>query len=113
MRLWLDTKPLSGQSVGLDADDLDAERKTVRPAKTKNAIERSKTAYGKHFDYDRMRRVEIEVASVQGEDMPTQKRQSILARLRASAEMRKPRQHKPKKLKNEKGHACLCSYNRI
>lgn len=57
-------KELTKQTAGLDADELIAEREAIRPTMTQDAIEWLKTAYGKYYDYSRMRLAQWDVVYI-------------------------------------------------
>ena len=88
-------KELVKQAAGLDADELIAKREAIRSAMTQDAIERLKTAYGKNYDYSRMRLAQQDVVYMLGEDS-SGKQQSIRQQLKESTEHRQPHQRKTK-----------------
>ena len=92
-------KELTEQAAGRDADELITEREAIRPTMTQDAIERLKTAYGKHYDYSRMRLAQQDVVYMLGEEVETP---SIRRQLRDAHKQQQPRQRKPKKHEQER-----------
>ena len=84
---------LAEQAAGLDADELIAERQNIRPAMTRDAVNRLKAAYGKQYDYSHMQRAESDVAAMLGEEA---EKPSIRRQLREISKRKEPRQRKPK-----------------
>lgn len=94
-------KELIEQTAGLNADELIAEREAISPTMTQDAIERLKTAYGKHYDYSRMRLAQQDVFYMLGEDSP-RKQQYIRKQLREASIQQEPRQRKSNEREQER-----------
>jgi len=93
---------LTEQATGMDAAELNNARADIRGSKKQDVVDRLKTAYGKQYDYSRMKCAEKDVSAMLGEEVQTQEKQSIRQQLREVSKQHGPRQHKPKERGQER-----------